>query len=397
MPWSGASGSQTYSRTDGTRTGATVWQQAKAASVKIVADGHDTHDQDIATALNAVLKKDGGNTATANIPMGGFLLTGLGTATSAGQSLAWGRSAEVTTFKATGAVTAASTIYVASAATFNSAASVTGTLTASGPLVASATSTHQKGLLINETATAISTGANQGLVFVKNDGTQTELYFREESNGDEVKLTSGGAVAAGGAPTITVYATAGGSGTHTLASSTRWIKVRMVAPGGGGGGASGAGSNGGNSTFGSVTAIGGSGGGTGNAFGGAGGTGGTGTLGTTIRFDGERGDGNTNAASGLPGARGGGTALFGGGGAASAGAGNNGLAGATNSGGGGGGASVSGGVGGAGGGAGESVEITIGSPAASYSYAVGAGGSGGSGGTTGGAGAAGRVIIEEYA
>lgn len=78
MPWSGSAGSETYSRTDGTRTGATVWAQADAASVDIVSDDHDTHDQDIADAVNACLKKDGGNSATADIPLGGNKLTGLG-------------------------------------------------------------------------------------------------------------------------------------------------------------------------------------------------------------------------------------------------------------------------------------------------------------------------------
>jgi hypothetical protein len=42
--------------------------------------------------------------------------------------------------------------------------------------------------------TAPATAANQGAVYTKNDGTQTELYFREESNGDEVQITKGGIV-----------------------------------------------------------------------------------------------------------------------------------------------------------------------------------------------------------
>lgn len=80
MPWSGAAGSQTFSRTDGTRTGTTVWQQAQAASVDIDSPDHDTHDQDIASGLNVAIKKDGGNTATGNLPMGGFRHTNVGAA-----------------------------------------------------------------------------------------------------------------------------------------------------------------------------------------------------------------------------------------------------------------------------------------------------------------------------
>ena len=77
MPWSGSAGSETFSRTDGISSGSNTWQTAAAAPRNIEADDHDTHDQDIATGLNACLKKDGGNTATANIPMGGFKLTNI--------------------------------------------------------------------------------------------------------------------------------------------------------------------------------------------------------------------------------------------------------------------------------------------------------------------------------
>lgn len=81
MPWSGSAGSKTFSRTDGTRTGENTWQDAEGAGVDIVSDDHDTHDQDLATGINTCLTKDGGNTATANIPMGGFTLTNLGAPT----------------------------------------------------------------------------------------------------------------------------------------------------------------------------------------------------------------------------------------------------------------------------------------------------------------------------
>ncbi len=82
MPWSGSAGSQTFARTDGTRSGTQVWQQADAAGVDIVAPDHDTHDQDVASGLNSALKKDGGNSATSNIPMGGFTLTNIAEATA---------------------------------------------------------------------------------------------------------------------------------------------------------------------------------------------------------------------------------------------------------------------------------------------------------------------------
>jgi hypothetical protein len=82
MPWNGAAGSKTFGRTDGTRTGSSTWQQADAASVDIISTDHDTHDQDVADGINTALCKDGGNTATANIPMGGFTFTNIAAATA---------------------------------------------------------------------------------------------------------------------------------------------------------------------------------------------------------------------------------------------------------------------------------------------------------------------------
>lgn len=87
MPWSGSAPNKSFTRTDGTRTGSQTWQEADAAGVDIVSDDHDTHDQDIADGLSACLLRDGGNTATANIPMGGFRHTNLGDAAALTQAL----------------------------------------------------------------------------------------------------------------------------------------------------------------------------------------------------------------------------------------------------------------------------------------------------------------------
>ena len=83
MAWSGGS----FTRTDGTRTGSTIWAQAKAASVKIVSSDHDTHDQDLSDGINACLHKAGQNTPTANMPWGGFKITGLAAGSLAGHSV----------------------------------------------------------------------------------------------------------------------------------------------------------------------------------------------------------------------------------------------------------------------------------------------------------------------
>src|SRR5690606_8270750 len=73
------------------RTGASVWQQAAAAGVEIEPDDHDVHDEDLALGLQNCLTRDGQNSPSANIPMAGFRLTGLGAATTNGHAIVYGQ------------------------------------------------------------------------------------------------------------------------------------------------------------------------------------------------------------------------------------------------------------------------------------------------------------------
>ena len=67
MPWSAG----TFTRVDGSNT----FVNDRDAAIKINAPDHDTHDQDLADGINACLKKDGGNAASADISMGSNKLT----------------------------------------------------------------------------------------------------------------------------------------------------------------------------------------------------------------------------------------------------------------------------------------------------------------------------------
>ena len=58
-------------------------------------------------------------------------------------------------------------------------------------LAAGATGKHLK-LTMPDRAADATTGANEGALYTKNSGSQTELYFREENNGDVVQITSNG-------------------------------------------------------------------------------------------------------------------------------------------------------------------------------------------------------------
>lgn len=80
MAWNGTG---TFSRTNGTNTGATVWAQDEAGAVDIESDRHDTHDQDLADGINACLAKNGENAMTGNLPMGGNDITNCNAATIA--------------------------------------------------------------------------------------------------------------------------------------------------------------------------------------------------------------------------------------------------------------------------------------------------------------------------
>lgn len=77
MSWGGTPPNQVYTRTDGTRTGSAVNVQADGVGVNNTALLADNRENDFATALNLVLKRDGGNQPTADLPMNSHKLTGL--------------------------------------------------------------------------------------------------------------------------------------------------------------------------------------------------------------------------------------------------------------------------------------------------------------------------------
>ena len=197
-------------------------------------------------------------------------------------------------------------------------------------------------------------------------------------------------------PPTRQYLTSGTSATYTTPAGATKLFVYEIGAGGGAGGVSGSGGTGGTTSFNSITAVGGTGGAStvaGN--GGIGGTGGSGSA--SLRLAGAQGGAYyTSASFQLIGT--GGVSPFGGAGAApNIGSASAGGAAKANTGSGGAGACPGANVaGGAGGGAGEYVEFSITSPAATYTYTVGAAGTAGSGAQAGGAGGSGLIIVEEY-
>lgn len=94
MSWSAG----TYTRTNGTYLGSTVWTSDSGAGIDILANRHDTHDQDLADGINACLHKGGQNAATANISWGGYKITSLGNGSAATDAATYGQTITALSF-----------------------------------------------------------------------------------------------------------------------------------------------------------------------------------------------------------------------------------------------------------------------------------------------------------
>ena len=88
MPWSGG----TYTKGN---AGTGGWTGDAGLGIGIEAGRHDTQDNDFATGINTCLTKDGQNTPTANLPMGGYKHTGVGDATAGDEYLSYGQLLDV--------------------------------------------------------------------------------------------------------------------------------------------------------------------------------------------------------------------------------------------------------------------------------------------------------------
>ena len=55
MAWTGG----VFVRSNGTYSGAVVWQNDASANIKIVAQRHDVHDKDLADGINDCMHKGG--------------------------------------------------------------------------------------------------------------------------------------------------------------------------------------------------------------------------------------------------------------------------------------------------------------------------------------------------
>lgn len=361
---------------------------------------------DIATGLSNTVCKDGQQTLTANIPMAGFKLTGLGAGSATGNSVRYEQF--FPTFNTTGPINETKTTVVSATTPdiwtlIGNVVDYTGTNTATGFAAAPQAGSQRK--LVCAAAAVFTAGANVLIQGVPSGANYTAVA------GDIIEVTAITTTqfrlviypvtgVPGKQATRQVLLT-GSSATYTTPSGATRLFIRMVGGGAAGGGASAgavtAGGNGTDTTFNSITATGGTGGATSaTSNGGAGGTGGAGSA--SVRMPGQAGGRGKSGGTVVSFNAAGGSSLLGNGrailpqtGTVSGSAGN--LYG-------GGGTGAAGDLstydGSGGGGGGEYAEIIITAPAVTYTYTVGTAGAAGTGSVNGGGGSAGVIIVDEF-
>ena len=169
MPWAAG----VYTRTNGTYTGATVWAQDAAALVKIQSTRHDTHDQDLATGINAAVAKDGSNTVTSlNLTATVNAVTGV--ITIGGVSFAHAKGTSSAFFGGAGNFTNTGSFNIASGlSALQQITSATYTTAIGNFALPSLTSTANNTALGSNAGSSTNTGANNTYLGAFTGGTVT--------------------------------------------------------------------------------------------------------------------------------------------------------------------------------------------------------------------------------
>lgn len=101
---------------DGTFSLPFSWVNDSSNGIPITASRMDTQFNNCVTGFDTVICRDGQSTITNDIPWGGFRLTGLGAATTAGDALSYGGTATLGATTFTGVVTGQALIDISNAA-----------------------------------------------------------------------------------------------------------------------------------------------------------------------------------------------------------------------------------------------------------------------------------------
>lgn len=154
----------------------------------IDADRYNAVINDIATGLTLALTKDGQNTPTANLPMGGFKHTGAAAATVAGEYLIYGQAIPGTTGTFSGNVSVGGTLGVTGAATLSSTLAVTGAATLSSTLALAGALTSTVVGSQFQTSAATNVQFDLDPLSTGGAGTATMRFFRATNTSGAVAL-----------------------------------------------------------------------------------------------------------------------------------------------------------------------------------------------------------------
>jgi len=196
---------------------------------------------DLATGLTTALTKDGQTTPTANIPMGGFKITGIAAATTLGDALSYGRAATVSTLT-NSALTSGRVPYASTAGllvdsanlTFNgSSFAVTGTVGVSGIITSTVTSGQVLAAGSATTGGIYSNFANTGGTLQYGIDNSTGSYIYSGSSNYAGFIGTSAATPLVFATNAVVRATIDTSGNMGIGTSTPQKRVHSVASGAG--------------------------------------------------------------------------------------------------------------------------------------------------------------------
>lgn len=163
---------------------------------------------DLATGLSTCITKDGQTSVTANIPFGGFKVTGVGLATATGDALSYGRNATVSAL-------------VATTVNGNTITTGTGILT----LGASKTATISNTLTFTGTdGSSVAFGAGGTVAYVGSTGTVTSVA--QSFTGGLISV-AGSPITSSGTLALTVAGTSGGI--PYFSSGTTWATSAALA------------------------------------------------------------------------------------------------------------------------------------------------------------------------
>lgn len=226
MPFSGTAPNKSFARATGLQTGSTAWADTSAASRGIEAADHDSHDQDLATAINTSLQKDGANKATADIDFGGYKITTLGTPTASTDATtkAYVDAAVVAVVNATCRVATTANITIATA--LNNADTLDGVTLATNDriLVKNQTAQEENGIYVVDVAPARATDFDtynehvNAIIYVTVGTAGAGLSFRSTANtGGTLNTTAIVFAQHGSSITLPLGLSSGGTGEITAA------------------------------------------------------------------------------------------------------------------------------------------------------------------------------------